>query len=96
MAPKRIPQHRPTHAKLHVAKAEAARLSAHARGYDRTWQNLRLMILRRSPLCVRCGTGASQVDHIVPIRKGGARLDPDNLQALCHSCHSQKTASEDR
>ena len=54
------------------------------------------MILRRSPLCVKCGQGASQVDHIVPIRKGGARLDPDNLQPLCHSCHSSKTATEDR
>ncbi len=94
MAPKRIPQHRPAHRGFKVA--QPPRESAHARGYDRTWQALRLMILRRSPLCVKCGQGASQVDHIVPIRRGGARLDPDNLQPLCHSCHSSKTATEDR
>jgi len=92
----RIPQHRPPHARLTVPKAEVPRESAHARGYDRTWQNLRLMVLRRSPLCLKCGQGASQVDHITPIRKGGARLDPQNLQSLCHSCHSKKTATEDR
>lgn len=53
------------------------------------------MVLRREPLCRRCGHEASQVDHIRPIRQGGARLDPENLQALCHSCHSRKTRTED-
>ena len=39
---------------------------------------------------------ATDVDHIVPHR-GDARLlyDENNLQSLCKSCHSRKTATED-
>lgn len=35
---------------------------------------------------------ATDVDHKVPVSAGGAPFDPDNLQSLCHSHHSQKTA----
>lgn len=54
------------------------------------------MHLRREPLCRECWvhgrvTEATQVDHIVPLAEGGTN-DPDNLQSLCHSCHSRKTA----
>lgn len=38
---------------------------------------------------------ASQVDHIVPLSKGGAKSDPANLQAFCHSHHSIKTIRHD-
>jgi 5-methylcytosine-specific restriction protein A len=38
---------------------------------------------------------ATEVDHIVPVARGGALLDWDNLQSMCHGCHSRKTASED-
>lgn len=43
--------------------------------------------LAGSPLCVR---PAKEVDHIVPLHKGG----PDkwhNLQGLCDDCHKDKT-----
>lgn len=33
---------------------------------------------------------AECVDHIVPIKAGGARLDPRNLQSLCLACNSRK------
>ena len=41
-------------------------------------------------------TKATDVDHIVPHR-GDRDLfwDRNNWQALCHSCHSKKTAAED-
>lgn len=39
---------------------------------------------------------ADVVDHIVPIKKGGAELDESNLQPLCHSCHNKKTYYENR
>lgn len=34
------------------------------------------------------------VDHIQPIRFGGAALDMENLQSLCWSCHSAKSVKE--
>ena len=36
------------------------------------------------------------VDHITPIRDGGAVLDGDNLQSLCRACHDAKTAEDVR
>lgn len=32
-----------------------------------------------------------EVDHIVEIARGGAPLDPANLQTLCRRCHREKT-----
>lgn len=67
-----------------------------ARGYDADWLRCRAYILSREPLCRRCKREqATAVDHILPLRRGGARLDPDNLQPLCASCHNKKTATED-
>ncbi|WP_423837057.1 HNH endonuclease [Sutterella wadsworthensis] len=41
-------------------------------------------------------TLATDVDHIKPHRGDPILLfDEKNLQALCHACHSRKTASED-
>ena len=34
------------------------------------------------------------VDHIVPINKGGAKLDIGNLQSLCNLCHNRKSGRE--
>lgn len=71
--------------------------SAASRGYDRRWQKKRRAFLREHPLCVACEragltVAATDVDHIKPKRDGGTD-DPENLQALCHACHSKKTAS---
>jgi 5-methylcytosine-specific restriction protein A len=40
---------------------------------------------------------ATEVDHIIP-HKGDMKLfwDSDNWQGLCKSCHSKKTAKEQR
>jgi 5-methylcytosine-specific restriction protein A len=37
---------------------------------------------------------SGHVDHIVPKAHGGTD-DSGNLQTLCRSCHSSKTATED-
>jgi 5-methylcytosine-specific restriction protein A len=37
---------------------------------------------------------ATLLDHIVPIRDGGAILDPANLQPLCRWCHDIKTIED--
>lgn len=71
------------------------------RGYSYRWSKVREAFLREHPLCVECLkqgriTPATDVDHIVPHR-GDPELmwNPDNYQALCHSCHAKKTARED-
>lgn len=65
----------------------------------RPWRRLREQILQRDAYlcqpCYRTGTlkAAAQVDHIVPLSKGGTD-DPANLQAICLPCHTLKTQSE--
>jgi 5-methylcytosine-specific restriction endonuclease McrA len=66
--------------------------------YDRAWQRVRLAILARDGyrcrLALPCCTGvATEVDHIVELAAGGARLDPANLQAACKPCNSTKGAT---
>lgn len=55
------------------------------------WKRKRKEYLDEHPFCVMCGRPASMVDHIVPIRQGGALLDDGNLQSLCRACHSAKS-----
>jgi len=76
----------------HKADYDALRGSANQRGYGADWQRVRSLVIRAHPFCRQCGMPATEVDHIIAIRDGGARLDPANLQSLCHSCHMQKTA----
>jgi 5-methylcytosine-specific restriction endonuclease McrA len=85
---------------------DADRPCSTQRGYDHDWRRLRAQHLARHPLCVECekqgiinaGTAdkPNHVDHIVRHNGIGCplRLDPSNLQTLCHSCHSRKTAME--
>jgi len=70
--------------------------SARERGYDYRWEKVRDWYRASHPLCEVCGRPMDHVDHIVPLRDGGERLDPDNLQSLCKPCHDKKTAEETR
>jgi 5-methylcytosine-specific restriction protein A len=85
------------------ARAPDTRASAARRGYNYRWRKLRAATLaaeageHAGPLCVECLrqgiiTPATDLDHIVPKRVGGADT-PENLQPLCHRCHSRKTAA---
>ena len=78
--------------------AQQRRPSTHSRGYDWDWRRLRAVFLRNHPVCeIRhyCrGEPATDVDHIVPISQGGARLDETNLQAACRRCHNWKTKQQ--
>ena len=73
----------------------ARRKSASKRGYGHHWQKLRLMILRRDPICKwpNCEQPSYHVDHITPRSSGGTNRE-DNLQGLCHRHHSIKTNME--
>lgn len=53
------------------------------------------MYIRQPPVCVVCGAPATDVDHIVPKRRGGSDHE-DNLQSLCSTCHNRKTNREMR
>lgn len=64
------------------------------RGYP--LQQIRKRWFRLHPLCVECEKEgrvelATELDHIVPICKGGADTD-DNRQGLCKRHHDMKTA----
>jgi len=59
---------------------------------NRTWRKLRKLVLARDPICKHCKRVPSvDVDHIVP-RKDGGDNSMSNLQGLCKSCHSKKSA----
>lgn len=81
---------------------DTKRGSASQRGYGVRWRRLRIMFLHAHPLCADPfhdhgdrPVPATDVDHIVSKRAGGRDVW-DNLQSLCHSCHSRKTAQEGR
>mgnify|MGYP003144591957 CR=1 FL=1 len=82
------------------AKAFTGMDKSNASFYNsRTWRKLRLMILNKQPVCKMCEdkgkvTSSTVVDHIIPINKGGAKLNPDNLQGLCFRCHSIKSSKD--
>lgn len=64
----------------------------------RAWVALRSRVLSHQPLCVLCAadgrtTAASEIDHIVPVFKGGTD-DLANLQPLCAACHATKTNAD--
>ena len=67
---------------------------------DERWNSLRTNQLLKEPYCCECAkkkirTPATDVDHILPHRGDwGRSLDANNLQSLCHSCHSVKTVKE--
>ena len=75
--------------------------SAGSRGYGGAWQKARRQFLNTHPLCEECMKNgryvkATDVDHVIAHR-GDEKLfwDRSNWRALCHSCHSKKTAKED-
>jgi len=105
--PKRPPSAHP--ARSGPKRGTDLRPSAHRRGYTRKWAAFRKRFLANNPWCkgiytarfsvgsvsgIECGELATQVDHIIPLKWGGAQYDESNCQSLCHSCHSRKTATE--
>lgn len=84
----------------HAVQREHQRFNYDVRKWYRTarWLTLRTYVLHEEPLCVECHrqgrtTPSTQCDHIR--RHGGDEqmfFDRNNLQGLCASCHSAKTA----
>lgn len=73
------------------------RPSSTKRGYDRRWERTRASYLASHPTCEQhgCEEAAQDVHHLDGLGPlGPDGHDPGNLEALCHSHHSQRTASE--
>lgn len=71
----------------------------HKRIYNsRKWKMTRRRILIEQPLCQWPGEEghaiASDIDHIVPLDKGGNPWARSNLQPLCRKHHGMKTREE--
>ena len=80
------PKRKPMQARRHKEKR-----------YNTTrWRNYRRTFLALSPLCVECGNVAEVVDHITPVRLGGAFWEPSNHAGMCHACHNAKSGREAR
>ena len=85
---------------------ERDRRSQEAQGWrwmyqtDKWTKDLQPAQLLQKPFCRACAqrglrVRATDVDHIEPHRGDWTKFtDRANLQSLCHSCHSRKTALE--
>lgn len=63
------------------------------------WVRVREAYRKRNPLCCECMkegriTPMKIVDHIIPVKDGGAMFDFNNLQSLCQEHHNRKTGKE--
>ncbi len=59
---------------------------------SRQWRAIRARILVRDLFtCKKCGGYGNEADHV---DGNDADHRDDNLQTLCRSCHSEKTATE--
>jgi 5-methylcytosine-specific restriction endonuclease McrA len=57
----------------------------------RPWRRIRAQVLAVSTVCWLCGKpGATTVDHVIPLNRGGAPLDPRNLRPAHRWCNSRK------
>ena len=68
---------------------ECHRGRAHAYRLDNL-EAAEVMVIRSQP-CAHCGKdGPSELDHIIPITRGGQHRI-GNLQPLCRSCNARKS-----
>ena len=54
------------------------------------WARIRARVLRRdNNTCVYCGAPATEVDHVVPVSRGGSH-STTNLVASCKACNAKR------
>jgi len=58
------------------------------------WIRVRKEFLSSNPNCCICGNKAQMVDHKKRILDGGDKINWNNLQPMCNSCHASKSAKE--
>ena len=67
--------------------------------HSRLWTKCSRWYRADHPLCESCLEAGiikptDLVDHIRPIKDGGDKLNPKNMQSLCHACHNRKSKQE--
>lgn len=88
------------HGDYNRTQYDRSRGTAASRGYDSAWSRFAKVYRTQHPLCAACErqgrvAPTEQVDHIIPLTTwSGTKYDPVNLQGLCRSCHTRKTAAE--
>ncbi len=66
-----------------------------ARYKTKEWTAIRDVVRYQEPICRICQREATfYIDHIKPVKQGGAFLDRENLQGLCKHCHNVKSGQE--
>jgi 5-methylcytosine-specific restriction endonuclease McrA len=90
----RIPTYKPPGAL--PAATPASRKADIAWYMSARWRALRIVILRRDPICRGCEREASSaVDHIQPRKvRPDLAWDETNLQGICRTCHNEKRKQE--
>jgi 5-methylcytosine-specific restriction endonuclease McrA len=74
-----------------LVRGEAGELVVSTRAKRTIPRGLRRRLEHRYPVCANCGgDGPFEIDHIVPIERGGETTD-DNTWRLCRHCHRLKT-----
>lgn len=102
--PTRVPSRKPYRigsANRHADYDRAARDADRKRFYNSTeWRELRAKKLASNPLCEECRRGgllkaATTVHHLEEVKDyPELKLDWDNLESSCASCHSRHHASK--
>ena len=59
----------------------------------RAYRKIRQSILIRDNFtCYVCNGDGNEVDHVIPIVRGGDGIDPENLRCICRTCNLRKGA----
>ena len=97
----------PTKSSRHLYCSDACHLSAEIFCYPQRIWSRRFLLTRQNNKCPMCDndygylgkdnfTESFEVDHIIPISKGGTALGSENHQLICYPCHKIKTSKERR
>jgi 5-methylcytosine-specific restriction enzyme A len=84
-------------AHAHQQRVERAATSGDAFYASRAWRVFRAWFLAAHPICTDGPHQATEVDHIVGRReRPDLALDESNCRPYCKSCHSKRTARDQR
>jgi 5-methylcytosine-specific restriction endonuclease McrA len=76
--------------KIRQARRRARKFRAKGHGYA-TDQHVAWRFEMWGGRCYACGEKATDIDHVIPLAKGGAHF-PANIRPICKRCNSRKGA----